>query len=123
MSGVEAQHVRKRSRVRTVAERNSVSESTVWRLIRARQVDRSPGRSSHYPHRRRRGRSRVWRRASSSLRVRPQGGRMTTSYELDRLAQARVLEAVCDARPIRYGLTGLADARSAADANTISNHL
>ena len=25
--------------------------------------------------------------------------------------------------PIRYGLTGLADARSAADANTISNHL
>ena len=35
MSGVEAQHARKRSRVRTVAERNGVSESTVWRLIRA----------------------------------------------------------------------------------------
>ena len=35
MSGVETQHVRTRSRVRTVAERNDVSESTVWRLIRA----------------------------------------------------------------------------------------
>ena len=35
MSRVETRHVRKRSRVRTVAERNSVSESTVWRLIRA----------------------------------------------------------------------------------------
>ena len=35
MSGVETQHVRTRSRVRTVAERNGVSESTVWRLIRA----------------------------------------------------------------------------------------
>ena len=31
----ETQHVRTRSRVRTVAKRNSVSESTVWRLIRA----------------------------------------------------------------------------------------
>ena len=35
MSGVETQHVLTRSRVRTVAERNGVSESTVWRLIRA----------------------------------------------------------------------------------------
>ena len=36
---------------------------------------------------------------------------------------AMLLETrVGDARPIRYGLTGLADARSAADANTISNH-
>ena len=35
-----------------------------------------------------------------------------------RAARARV----GDARPIRYGLTGLADARRAADANTISNH-
>ena len=35
MSGVETQHVPTRSRVRTVAERNDVSESTVWRLIRA----------------------------------------------------------------------------------------
>jgi excisionase family DNA binding protein len=35
MSGVETQHVLTRSRVRTVAERNDVSESTVWRLIRA----------------------------------------------------------------------------------------
>jgi excisionase family DNA binding protein len=35
MSRVEMRPVRKRSRVRTVAERNSVSESTVWRLIRA----------------------------------------------------------------------------------------
>ena len=31
----ETQHVRTRSRVRTVAKRNGVSESTVWRLIRA----------------------------------------------------------------------------------------
>jgi excisionase family DNA binding protein len=35
MSGVETEHVAKRSRVRTVAKRNDVSESTVWRLIRA----------------------------------------------------------------------------------------
>jgi excisionase family DNA binding protein len=28
----------RRSRVRTVAERNGVSESTVWRLIRARKL-------------------------------------------------------------------------------------
>ena len=35
LSGVETQHVRTRSRVRTVAKRNGVSESTVWRLIRA----------------------------------------------------------------------------------------
>ena len=36
---------------------------------------------------------------------------------------AMLLETrVGDARPIRYGLTGLADARSAADANTISSH-
>ena len=35
MPGVETQHVRTRSRVRTVAKRNDVSESTVWRLIRA----------------------------------------------------------------------------------------
>jgi excisionase family DNA binding protein len=31
----ERQNVRTRSRVRTVAKRNDVSESTVWRLIRA----------------------------------------------------------------------------------------
>jgi excisionase family DNA binding protein len=35
MSGVERRHVPTRSRVRTVAERNGISESTVWRLIRA----------------------------------------------------------------------------------------
>ena len=35
MPDVETQHVRTRSRVRTVAKRNDVSESTVWRLIRA----------------------------------------------------------------------------------------
>ena len=35
MSSIDTQPVSKRSRIRTVAERNSVSESTVWRLIRA----------------------------------------------------------------------------------------
>ena len=35
MHDIETQHVRTRSRVRRVAERNGVSESTVWRLIRA----------------------------------------------------------------------------------------
>ena len=66
---------------------------------------------------------------------------MATLDELEPLARGRVLglsvtirdkAGICvdssrqsfgDARPIRYGLTGLADARSAADANTISNHL
>jgi excisionase family DNA binding protein len=34
LSGVETRHLPTRSRPRTVAERNNVSESTVWRLIR-----------------------------------------------------------------------------------------
>jgi hypothetical protein len=35
MRNIETQHMHTRSRVRRVAERNDVSECTVWRLIRA----------------------------------------------------------------------------------------